>query len=86
MTKQTHPQVASNAHDIGYVIGKLEMIDQRVASQHEEIAEILKALNDISSKMTLWSYTLRIGKVLALSVPFLFAANFEGLSGLWKDL
>lgn len=83
MTRKS--QVTTNAQDIGYVLGKMEMIEKQLTEQGEELKEVLAKLDDISKTMSFWRHGLWLLKALILSIPLLATANWESISTLWKD-
>lgn len=82
------PQVTTNAHDIGYVLGKVEMIEKKFDEHRTETRlkddEIMTKLDEMSQNMSFWRYTLWLLKALAVSLPLIVTANFEELLNIWK--
>ncbi len=82
-------QVAANAQDIGYVLGKMEMIekkfDEHRVETKQEKEEILDKLEEMSKTLSFWRHTLWLVKALIASVPLIMAANYEGLTQLWRE-
>ena len=89
-SKQSPTQVASNAHDIGYVLGKMEMMekkfDEHRIENRAEMELVLVKLDKMSQTMSFWRHTLWLVKALALSIPLVLTANHSALLDLWKDL
>jgi hypothetical protein len=83
-------QVTANAQDIGYVLGKMEMIEKKFDEQRIELKsendEILAKLDELSKTMSFWRHSLWIVKAIVASIPLLLAANYTDLTQLWKDM
>ena len=77
--------VTDNAHDIGYVLGKVEMIEKKMDEQSVELELVLTKLDDLSKSMSFWRHTLWVFKALVMSIPLIAAGNMEGLSEYWKN-
>ena len=84
MTRKS--QVTTNAQDIGYVLGKMEMIEKQLTEQGDELKEVLASLEKLSRTMSFWRHGLWLLKAFILSLPLLATANWESISTLWKDL
>jgi hypothetical protein len=85
----TKNQVTSNAQDIGYVLGKMEMIEKKFDEHRIETKserdEIMSKLEELKDNMSFWRYTMWFLKALVISVPLIVTANFQELLTLWKD-
>lgn len=83
-------QVTANAQDIGYVLGKMEMIEKKFDEHREETKsekdEILAKLDELSNTMSFWRHSLWLIKAIIASVPLILAANYTDLTQLWKDM
>lgn len=77
--------INSNTQDIGYILGKMEMIEKKVDAQSAELELVLTKLDKMSQTLSFWRHTLWIAKALILSVPMIVAANHEDLLSLWRD-
>ena len=84
MTRKS--QVTTNAQDIGYVLGKMEMIEKQLTEQGAELKEVLASLEKLSRTMSFWRHGLWLLKALILSIPLFATANWESISTLWKEL
>lgn len=82
-------QSTANAQDIGYVLGKMEMLekkfDEHRKESNSEMEEILTKLTDMADSMSFWKHTIWILKAAAASLPLILASNYDGLVQLWKD-
>lgn len=83
-------QVTANAQDIGYVLGKMEMIEKKFDEQRVELKSendaILAKLEELSKTMSFWRHSLWIVKAVVASIPLVLAANYTDLTQLWKDM
>lgn len=81
-------QVTTNAQDIGYVLGKMEMIEKKFDEHRVETKserdEIMSKLEELSENMSFWRYTIWFLKAMLVSVPLIITANFEELMNIWK--
>ena len=84
MTRKS--QVTDNAQDIGYVLGKMEMIEKQLSQQNGELEMMIRKLDKMSNTLTFWRHGLWLFKALVLSMPLLATANWESIATLWKDL
>lgn len=84
--KTSQTQVTTNAQDIGYVLGKIEMIEKQMSEQNVEIRLVLKKLDKISTTLTFWRHTLWIFKALALSLPLIVYGRWDSIVDIWKEL
>jgi hypothetical protein len=91
MANKPNPaQVSANAHDIGYVLGKMEMMEKKF-DEHRlenkgEMELVLDKLDKMSQTMSFWRHTLWLVKALGLSIPLVLTANHGALLELWNDL
>lgn len=81
-------QVTANAQDIGYVLGKMEMIEKkfdehRIQTEKKD-NEILLRLENLTKVMGFWRHSLWLIKAILASIPLLLAANYTDLIQLWK--
>lgn len=83
-------QVTDNAQDIGYVLGKMEMIEKKLSEQQVELKkendEIMTKLDELTKIMGFWRHTLWLFKAIIASVPLILAANYTDLTQMWKDM
>ena len=79
-------QVTTNTKDIGYVLGKVEMIEKQLTEQSIELKEIDAKLDKLTNSLTFWKHGFWLLKALILSLPLLASANWETLVSLWKDI
>jgi len=82
-------QVSTDAREIGYVLGKMEMLEKkfdehRIESKQEK-EQILEKLEQMASGMSFWKHTMWIVKALVLSLPLIAAGNSQGLAELWRS-
>jgi anti-sigma-K factor RskA len=84
----TKNQVTSNAQDIGYVLGKLEMIEKKFAEDRIETKterdEIMEKLEELSENMSFWRYTMWFLRAAIISIPLVVTANFDELLTIWR--
>lgn len=89
-TSSSNDRVTTNAQDIGYVLGKMEMIekkfDEHRAESQLEKQVIINKLEEITKTMSFWRHTLWLFKVIGLSIPLILAGNFSSVADLWKSL
>lgn len=82
------PQEIS-AHDIGYVMGKMEMLekkfDEHRVESRKELELVLDKLDQMTQTLSFWRHTLWLLKAIGLSIPFIMTANFHSLAEIWKD-
>lgn len=82
-------QVTSNAQDIGYVLGKMEMIEKKFDEHRletkQEKEEILDKLEGLAQTLSFWRHTLWLIKAMIASVPLVLAANYQELVQTWKE-
>ena len=84
MTRKS--QVTTNAQDIGYVLGKVEMIEKQLTEQSEELKEIESKIDKLTQNLSFWKHGFWLFKALILSLPLIATANWESISTMWKDL
>lgn len=83
--KTENSQVTSNSHDIGYVLGKMEMLEKKMEDHDKQLELVLEKLDHMSETMSFWKHTIWIFKALAATLPLILASNWEGIATLWKD-
>lgn len=83
-------QVTSNAQDIGYVLGKMEMIEKALEDHQAETDKKLDSIIDkvelMTSTLSFWRHSLWLLKAILASIPLIAAMNFSSLADLWKDM
>ncbi len=77
--------ITENAQDIGYVLGKMEMLEKQMIEQNEEIRLVLDKLEQISHTLTFWRHSLWILKALAMTLPLIVYGRWESIVDLWKE-
>jgi len=86
----SNKQVTHNTQDIGYVLGKMEMLEKQLKEhQHhtdEQMISVLEKLDKLSSTVMFWRQWVFILKTLLFTVPFIIAGNWEEITKLWKDV
>lgn len=79
----------TNAREIGYVLGKMEMIEKKFDEHREETKIekelILEKLEQMSTSLSFWKHTMWIVKAVFLSLPLILAGNSQGVIELWKS-
>ena len=85
----SNKKVTDNAQEIGYLHGKIEMLEKtlnehRVESK-EEMDLVISKLDDVVKTMSFWRHTVWLFKVIGLSIPLIAAGNFDQLSQLWSE-
>lgn len=80
--------VTSNSQEIGYLHGKIEMLEKKFDEHRDEnrkeMESVIEKLTLIVETMSFWRHTLWIVKIVGLSIPLVLTANFEQLLNLWK--
>jgi hypothetical protein len=88
-TDSSASQVTKAAKEVGYVLGKMEMLEKKFDEHREESKQekelILAKLEQMSNNMSFWKHGLWIIKALVLSLPLILAGNTQGLMELWKS-
>lgn len=88
-TDSPSPHVTANAKEIGYVLGKMEMLEKKFDEHREESKIekelIISKLEQMSKNMSFWRHGLWIIKAVILSLPLILAGNTQGLMDLWKS-
>lgn len=86
---KTDSGISTNAREIGYVLGKMEMLEKKFDEHREESKEekeqILSKLEQMANGMSFWRHTMWIVKAIVLSIPLIAAGNSQGLLELWKS-
>lgn len=89
MAQSKKESSSTTAQDIGYLLGKQEMLekkfDEHRKESKQEKEEILNKLEEMGKNMSFWKHTMWIIKVLVLSIPLLAAGNWQGLADLWHS-
>ena len=88
MTRKS--QVTHNTQDIGYVLGKMEMLEKQIKDhQHHtdgQMAIVLEKLESLGTTVMFWRHWVFVLKTLAFTIPFIVAGNWSAISELWKDI
>lgn len=79
-------QVTTNAQDIGYVLGKVEMIEKQLRAQSVELKEIESKIDKLSNNLSFWKLGFWLLKAVILTLPLVLAGNWESIATLWSDL
>ena len=83
-------QVKHNTKDIGYVLGKMEMLEKQMKDHQDhsdqQMITVLNKLDQISITVMFWRHWIFIFKTLLFTLPFVAAGNWEEISKLWKEL
>lgn len=82
-------QISTDAREIGYVLGKMEMIEKkfdehRIESKQEK-EQIIEKLEQMAKGMSFWRHTMWIVKAIVLTMPLILAGNTQGIIELWKS-
>lgn len=88
-TNSPDSTISTNAREIGYVLGKMEMLEKKFDEHREESKQekeqILSKLEQMSKGMSFWRHTMWVAKAIILSIPLVAAGNSQGLIELWKS-
>lgn len=90
--QSTNPpqQIVANAQDIGYVLGKMEMMEKKFDEHRAETKiegdEIIAKLDELTKTMSFWRHSLWLIKAIIASIPLILAANYTDLTALWNGL
>ena len=83
-------QTTANAQDIGYVLGKMEMIEKKLdehqVETRQEQEEIMDKLDKLSESFSFWRHSFWLLKAILVSIPLILASNYEDLVAYWKGL
>ena len=82
-------QVKHNTQDIGYVLGKMEMLEKQIKEhQHHtdgQMVIVLEKLDKLGTTVMFWRHWVFVLKTLLFTLPFVAAGNWEEIMKLWKD-
>ena len=87
--KTSTSQITHNTQDIGYVLGKMEMLEKQMkvhqAHADKQMIEVIEKLDKCSTSMSFWKHWVFIIKTLLLTAPLVAAGNWDAIIDLWKD-
>lgn len=89
MAARNKDSITDNAQEIGYMKGKIEMLekkfDEHRVESKQEMDLVITKLDEVAKTMSFWRHTLWLFKVIGLSIPLIATANFDSLANLWKE-